>query len=247
MDMMNETPRMLDQLKEDGFTIIPSGLSVDSCRILASEIDRIHLDYHSLKQRFPELYKLEGWSVRSAHTASKLIKDFVLSSAFADFCTRRLGPDVDLYFANTAIKPRAQSKAFPWHQDAGYEKGPREYLTCWTALDETDEDNGCLWVLPKSHLRGILRHSLRLSDVENYAGMFLAEAVDVSMAVPVRLQPGQIVCMDSKLIHGTKKNRSGRPRRGLISAYARADLIQKHRHEMDKEPVICIRSGEIFR
>src|SRR5208337_4412923 len=48
---------------------------------------------------------------------------------------------------------------FPWHQDNGYVAiEPATNVTIWAALDDVDERNGCVWVVPGSHAKGLLDH-----------------------------------------------------------------------------------------
>ena len=48
----------------------------------------------------------------------------------------------------------------------------------YTLVDEATEDNGCLWVLPRSHLHGVLK------------GEQLAAVLNQGTAVPVTGRPG---------------------------------------------------------
>jgi hypothetical protein len=46
-----------------------------------------------------------------------------------------------------------------WHQDNGYTfVEPQQYLTCWVALTDATEANGCPWVAPGVHKLGTLAH-----------------------------------------------------------------------------------------
>lgn len=39
----------------------------------------------------------------------------------------------------------------PWHQDAAYwiETPDKRAVSCWIALDDVNENNGCMWFIPK--------------------------------------------------------------------------------------------------
>ena len=59
-----------------------------------------------------------------------------------------IGPDVRLYW-DQAVYKKPGTEEFRWHQDNGYTFiEPQQYLTCWVALTDTDEKNGCPWVVP---------------------------------------------------------------------------------------------------
>ena len=48
----------------------------------------------------------------------------------------------------------------PWHQDAAYFRGsdPNLMFGVWMALDPATRENGCMEVIPASHLRGPAPH-----------------------------------------------------------------------------------------
>ena len=99
---------------------------------------------------------------------SELLRRFTSSPLFADLCADLIGPDVRLYWDQAVYKKPGTESPFPWHQDNGYAfVEPQQYLTCWVALTDATEDNGCPWVVPGLHRRGhagprVLRHRLRL-------------------------------------------------------------------------------------
>jgi ectoine hydroxylase-related dioxygenase (phytanoyl-CoA dioxygenase family) len=216
-----------EEFKNAGYLIIRNAFESSAAPVISEEIGRVHSEFAELKMRFPLLHKLGEWSIRSPHLASPTIRDFVYSTHFLNLCQPLVGDEVDLYWAATAAKPKEKGKCFPWHQDAGY-GGPQEYITCWAAFDEIDEENGCLWAVPGSHREGILEHEFRKSDDKNYAGPFIKGIYPrAKEAEPIRLMPGDVVCMHSKLVHASFENRSSRYRRGLITAF-----IQTGDHEL---------------
>ena len=54
------------------------------------------------------------------------------------------------------VKPPKVSGEKPWHQDAAYFRGsdPNLMFGVWIALDPATRENGCMEVIPGSHLRG---------------------------------------------------------------------------------------------
>ena len=51
--------------------------------------------------------------------------------------------------------------AVPWHQDSGYFEPYCDdalVLTVWLPLVDATPENGCLWVIPRVHRNGIVRH-----------------------------------------------------------------------------------------
>ena len=57
--------------------------------------------------------------------------------------------------ARIFIKPPKIKSFVSWHQDASYwGLSNAKTVTVWLALDDTDEENGAMQFLPKSHLLG---------------------------------------------------------------------------------------------
>ncbi|MBC7371147.1 MAG: phytanoyl-CoA dioxygenase family protein [Bdellovibrionaceae bacterium] len=205
----------------DGYIICNTQLSPAKCDKLAAEVERIHETCVVLQLEFPEMKRLGDWSVENPHQASSVISEWVMSKYCIDTCSALLGGNVKLYWAGTAHKPSLTGKIFPWHQDSGYGEGPLEFVTCWMALDQVDEENGCIWVIPGSHLGQVAPHELKKSDDSTYGGAFLTDQPsNLETAIPVRLRPGEMVFFSSKLIHESRSNLSSRKRRGIISSYA---------------------------
>jgi phytanoyl-CoA hydroxylase len=191
---------------------------------IGPEIDRVHAGYDGFKARYPLLHKLGEWSIRNPQMASPAIRALIYSKENLTVATDFIGADTDFYWCTTAAKPKERGRGFPWHQDAGYGEGPKDYFICWAAFDDADEDNGCIWVIPGSHRDGVLPHEYRKSDERNYAGVFLREAhprEPERLAVPIKA--GDVICMHSQLVHATMQNSSPRQRRALVYAFIKGD------------------------
>lgn len=105
-------------------------------------------------------------------------------------------------------KPGTESP-FPWHQDNGYNfVEPQCYVTCWIALSDATEENGCPWVVPGLHRRGTLEH---WSTPLGYQCL-----EDPPQAVPVPVAAGSIVVFTSLTPHATGPNRTRDVRKATI-------------------------------
>ena len=146
---------------------------------------------------------------------SPVLRDFTTSALLGDVCADLIGPDVRLYWDQAVYKKPGTESPFPWHQDNGYAfVEPQQYLTCWVALTDATEDNGCPWVVPGLHRRGTLAHEY--SDI---GFVCLRDAAD-AVAVPVRA--GSIVVLSSLTPHSTGPNRTAAVRKAYIVQFAPA-------------------------
>ncbi|HVT42688.1 MAG TPA: phytanoyl-CoA dioxygenase family protein [Acidimicrobiales bacterium] len=144
---------------------------------------------------------------------SPVLRTFAASALFADVCADLVGPDVRLYWDQAVYKKPGTDSPFPWHQDNGYAfVEPQQYLTCWVALTDATEDNGCPWVVPGLHRRGTLAHE--------YSDIGFVCLRDPDDAVPVPVAAGSIVVFSSLTPHSTGPNRTDEVRKAYIVQFA---------------------------
>jgi phytanoyl-CoA hydroxylase len=144
---------------------------------------------------------------------SPLLRRFTASRLFADLGADLIGPDVRLYWDQAVYKKPGTESPFPWHQDNGYAfVEPQQYLTCWVALTDATEDNGCPWVVPGLHRLGTLAHE--------YSDIGFVCLREPEGAVPVPAAAGSIVVFSSLTPHSTGPNRTGAVRKAYIVQFA---------------------------
>jgi phytanoyl-CoA hydroxylase len=233
---------------ENGFIVIKNFFDPSLCPLICSEMERIHRDFPLLKTENPDLHKLGEWSIKSPHIVSPLLKNFIRSKELQGLCKTLIGNEVDIFWTATAAKPKERGKSFPWHQDTGYDKDPKEYITVWMAFDKVFEQNGGLWVVPGSHQEALLEHEFKKSNDLEYAGVFLKNLpyAREKDAIPIRLMPGDIVCMHSRLVHASFQNKSQQERRGLIAAFIKTfDYNVQHVRGIPEASEAFLANGEI--
>jgi phytanoyl-CoA hydroxylase len=129
-----------------------------------------------------------------------------------------------------------------WHQDAYYiPTYPDTLIGAWIAIDNADEENGCLWVAPGSHSEPIypskgftntihadgafdnlseIEHPSSLNDEINTLTKIAKKYDDI---IPVPLNPGDVLFFHSHLLHRSYPNRTtARFRRAFVGHYCNA-------------------------
>ena len=91
-------------------------------------------------------------AIHFPHKISEKITEYVVHKKVADLLTELISPNVkcmqSMLFVKAPGKP-GQS----WHQDEFYIPTRDRSLTgVWIAVDDADLENGCLWVIPGSHI-----------------------------------------------------------------------------------------------
>ena len=112
--------------------------------------------------------------------------------------------------------------AWEWHQDYGYWYGDGclypKLLSCMIALDPATRENGCLKVVPGSHLLGRFDHG----RVGGQAGadQERVNAVIERLGVKYCEAPaGSALFFHGNLFHASEANLSDKPRRAYICCY----------------------------
>jgi len=162
-------------------------------------------------------------------TRSKVLKDFSLHPVFCALTHDLIGPAVRLYWDQAVYKKPGTADEFPWHQDNGYTfVEPQQYLTCWVALTDATEENGCPWVIPGIHRQGTLEHEW------TPLGFRCFNNAEGAIAVPARA--GSIVVFSSLTPHRTGPNQTGTIRKSYILQYAPDGAVM---WRSDTESLVC--------
>lgn len=114
------------------------------------------------------------------------------------------------------LKPPQGGGEKPWHQDMAY-RGldyDKPVVGVWIALDEASIDNGCMHIIPRSHMLGGSPHyaerDWQLCD----------ESVGADRSQVAPLGPGGMLFFHGMLHHGTPSNFTAKRRRALQFHYA---------------------------
>lgn len=141
---------------------------------------------------------------------------FVLSSRFADAAKQLSGfSGIRLFHDHALFKMPHDSKPTPWHQDWPYwpmnETGA---MSIWIALDDVDENNGCMMFVPKTQkIKNLKRINLvNPHDIFSDSG---ASAVERNTAAIVRMKAGSCTFHNGLTFHYAHANGTDKPRRAL--------------------------------
>ena len=128
----------------------------------------------------------------------------------------------------------------PWHQDSGYLLAHcDQYLivTCWIPLVNASVENGCLYVLPNQHHRGILQHY-----TGGHAGYLEITEDDLPPAepTPVPMKAGSVLFMTNLTPHASFGNHTDEIRWSVDLRYQGADAP----NNVDEDPADYIPERE---
>ena len=135
--------------------------------------------------------------------------------------------DLQVWHDQIQYKPAETVGATTWHQDAPLWPiiKPMTPVSAWIPMDDADEDNGCMWMVPGSHKWGnqidFLRTHGDLQKLEEFDQLNAFEAPNggdvTARAWPVK--KGEVSFHHSLTWHGSPFNQSTRPRRAIAIHY----------------------------
>lgn len=158
--------------------------------------------------------------IHNRHKGTRLT-EFIYSDLMAEVCRATLGENAYLFWEQFVIKGPEKGTKFSWHQDSGYVGTPhRPYLTCWVTLDDVNEANGTVYLLPYSRAgtREVVPHVQDpvSQDLQGYFGP--------DPGVPVIVPAGSIACFSSTVLHRSGFNTSPNWRRVYLPQYSAEPL-----------------------
>ena len=196
-----------EQYNRDGFVVLENVFDPETISELIEEIDPLEA---RLEEIVRDQFNGKAFIARAGEITftphlvmeSPRAKAFTQRSFFRDIAYDLLGEDVRLYWDQAVYKKPGTLERFPWHQDNGYTFiEPQQYLTCWVALTDTDEESGCPLVMKGRHRDGTYAHTMTDLGWE-----IVEEAPGPVAAAPVRA--GGVVVFSSLTPHKTGPNRS---------------------------------------
>jgi len=140
-----------------------------------------------------------------------------------------IGTDILLWSASFFIKDPGSKSYVSWHQDSTYwGLKPLEIVTAWLALTPSKSSNGCMQVIPGSHLRGQSEHKDTFAD-DNLLSRGQEIEVDIGneKVVDLALEPGEMSLHHVRIFHGSNSNDSNSSRIGFAMRYIPAYTRQE--------------------
>jgi ectoine hydroxylase-related dioxygenase (phytanoyl-CoA dioxygenase family) len=162
------------------------------------------------------------------HFRDPRLLDYLLSDEVLDVVQPLVGPDIALWTSHFISKDPFTGRATPWHEDSAYWNGRFDrydsIVTVWLALGPSNRSNGCMRVIPGSHLAGGFHDNYVPTDMT--VQTFHAEIPDVDedAAVYFELERGEFSLHDGRIVHGAAPNTSPVRRTGYTMRYFPASV-----------------------
>lgn len=222
------TEQHKQQYDREGYIILPGVIDPELLQMLREEcsyfIGYADAETDARGQTANSIsHKGSRYFISNRYRMSYRLHQFIFSNLMADVTSALLGPEVFLFHEQWVVKGPERGMKFAWHQDSGYVKHGdrmtrhRPYLTCWCTLDDVNEDNGTVYVLP--HARGGTRDTIvdhiREDGTNDLVGYHGSDPGD-----PVIAPAGSIVAFSSYLFHRSGTNTTKKMRRIYLPQYS---------------------------
>ena len=230
---------MVSNFKEKGFCLEKNVFTPDAVQILSSEFDRIVSQLQRsgeyINARWgSELTKdIEQSDTQVIHTHnvqsySAEMMSMIQGERLLDAAEKLIGQDIILHHSKLFLKPPGNGSAFPLHQDWSYFPTEKNSMIAAVIhLTESDEQMGCMRIVPGSH---------RLGQIEKTDGHSFVKGIhdryQLEDAEPIIAEPGDVVFFHCCSLHGSMQNVSKRPRKTvLVQLYSGSDrVVDGNRH-----------------
>ena len=214
------TDQQVAEFKANGYVKGGQVLTDQQVDVLCSEITRVISDRDKQDVPQPVLARnLSGddkalvWQIVNIWEASSPFRELISHPRIvAEIAQLTQASELRIWHDQIQYKPAHIGGVNMWHQDAPFWPilAPMTEVSAWVALDDVDEDNGCMSMVPGSHLWG--NHIDFLNTLSNYDAMpgeYLGHAINV-VRRPVK--KGEVHYHHALTWHGSHANTSGRPR-----------------------------------
>ena len=212
--------------EENGFLAPVHLLDDTQTKELRARLERIG---ERLEELDDLLYEIEGaWRERPDEVVLHFLGAWRVDEWFHDLAfhpgvtvplAQLLGVERLRYWHDQVFwKPPRHPGVVPWHQDFSYwqRTTPENHITMHIALDDTDDESGCLQFIPGSHRWETLPSASFGGDMDQIQAHLSDPQRAAFQPAPVHLKAGEASIHHSSTIHGSLANRSNNPRRGVV-------------------------------
>ena len=213
----------IDLFERQGFANGGVLLEADRVDELCSELDRVIDQREDGNVPQPVLLRNLSpdpeqpiWQIVNIWEASEPYRKLIQESMLVEAMLQLTGAEtLRVWHDQVQYKPAEKGGRLDWHQDAPLWPilKPMTQVTAWVALDDVDESNGCMHMVPGSAGWGDQIETVRrLNEMGEFPETFNGHPV---VAVPCPVERGHVHFHHALTWHASGANTSARPRRAI--------------------------------
>lgn len=237
---MDDYPLSAEQIatyQRDGYLVLPEVLSEAELlpleltfdRFMRGEVPGMGRDFCDMSGPYGRAF--EDFNLINAvlpRVYEPALLDNVFERRATSIAQQLIGADAVLdYDQFLAKRPHRPQAVFAWHQDLGYWPSgtpDTRTVTCSLALDDATLDNGCLQVVPGSHLERKLRPHRPSAwstspELRDEAHTLSVQLLPHDRVVPLPVRRRGITVHNERIVHGSSGNLTPGWRRTYVVAH----------------------------
>jgi phytanoyl-CoA hydroxylase len=221
---------MFSDVKEifsrDGYLVLNDFFNNELMLDLKNEIQRIFNSEENMQCRIEvdqNKLKEQGVFIGVARI-NPIFKELVYEERLLTLLKELLENEVHFTDDKVVFKDANTDFGSPWHQDWYYWKGSHK-VSVWIALDDVNEENGSLMVIPGSHKEQYNHEDLR---EDGFSKSVLPEYIKSEQVVSLPVTRGSIILLNDLTLHASHPNTSGKDRWAFIPTYTDVDWNLNH-------------------
>lgn len=255
-DMLSQ--EQIEQFKRNGYLEAVRAVSDEEADALR---ERMHEVLEGKAKRGPESNRnlLGDESKRVVHQivniweADDLFLKHVYNERVAGMVSQLMDhPVVRVWHDQIQFKPPKVGGPTDWHQDHPYWPiiQPPDLVSAWMALDDAAVENGCMWMVPGSHLWGSYKDGTIGTDPETFDPTpdfsLLPECARIEK-VPCEVKKGHVMFHHCLTWHGSPCNNSERGRPAIAVHYMPGYTRYEPQHGHVMERRVEVKPGEVLQ
>lgn len=201
---------------EQGYVVVPDVFPLEELAEIDREIDHI-------QETQEDLGKNDGW-VMQLGLRTEVTRAFASDERVLALIEDIVKPGISIFSAKLTAKLPHSHDICHWHQDDAYYNAralSKTRMSTWVPLQDTDESNGCMWVVPGSHKGGVVEHGPYGGQCPKCMG---PADMEVEGAIPCPVKAGDMLLFHACTWHHSKGNTTDRVRRAFIVSYQEATV-----------------------
>jgi len=204
----------------EGYLYLPGLLSASDAAAVREEVLRIMEAIGLSRERLATgAEKANKLRQTTQYLAGGTVDAVVNSEALRRIASRLMQGESTLYMPFTAVKSAGGGGRFDFHQDNQYTRFDGPGINIWIALNDMTPDNGCLQIVPRSHLRGTAEAE-ESADRDGHRKM----KIEPDDFLPMRMRAGDAVAFTRLTVHGSGPNTTDQPRVAYAAQFHRNDV-----------------------
>ena len=248
------TADQIDHYRNKGYLSPVSALTSSEAKEIRNEIEKIEKNWPGA---------LDGINRNYVHLISPILNKVCLNKNILDAVESIIGKNILICGTTLFIKEKKEMGFVSFHQDAKYiGLEPNNWVTVWLAVTDTNENNGCMRMLPGSHKENLKFHEEKFDKNNLLTRGQTIKDVSLDKTDPIILKAGEISLHHPLIVHGSGLNNSDDRRIGfVIQSYIGTNVnqvigkmyVQKARgedkhnyHEYSEIPLTLMGKNEII-